>query len=401
VKLPQGETTSEGNMHDAQEHEWKNMRRAEALTEIERWREAIHELHQFMRYQQDHYRAWCLLSQCHYRLGEYEKALELAEKAVTKDPQQEWAYRLQACTYRKQGKSKLALAAAMEAVRVEPDEPFALQILAYSQLDCYKNLEAQQTADKLLELSPDTEMTHEVLGHVALKRQQWATAEQHFRKALELNPNASDSMNNLGWALLKKSNQGWQFTLKEQQRTEAAECFRQAIKLDPTDPIAKANLNSVNSYTTESGENKSKSKGWGWSTIFFGIIAIKAAPLFFSLVYYGVLLLAQAVNPFNQNKLHQAVNIYFIVILGTLFSLKFIKSEKGSDKFETQTTIGYPNLKIALFSFPVVIGLVFLMVDYKTFMQSITPFVIIAYFFFLCGLMFNFYKRLTLKNAGE
>lgn len=250
------------------ENDWNHLARAEALTEIERWREAIHELHKLLSFAPENYRALCLLGQCHYQLGEHEDAVKWASKAIASAPNDEWSHRLKACAYRKLNNKKEALASAEEAVRIAPQEPYALHILACVYIDYNRLKEAETLGEKLREISPETRYGHSSLGHVFMNRRKWSEAETHFRKVLEIDPLSWDAMNNLGWVLLQQSKNGWQFGLRKQKRADAIECFRSAIQLDPTEELSKTNLKAAeaSSYIWVSPHDNINF-GWLWLII--------------------------------------------------------------------------------------------------------------------------------------
>ena len=78
--------------------------RASHLAEISRWQESIKEAGMCLAIEPSHYQALCTISRAYYHLGEMEKALEFAGKAIETDPAQEWAYRLQSAVYSKKNK---------------------------------------------------------------------------------------------------------------------------------------------------------------------------------------------------------------------------------------------------------------------------------------------------------
>ena len=300
--------------------DWNCLARAEALIEIERWREAIHELHKLLQFAPENYRALCLMSQCFYQLGEHNEGLSWSNRAIAVLPNNEWAHRLQACIYRKQGRKKQALNAAKEAVRISPNEPFALHILACSQIDWNLMAEAEKNALHLREIAPESRYGHSALGHIAMNRKQFAEAETHFRRVLEIDPLSWDAMNNLGWVVLKQSQQGLNFSLRKERRAEAIDCFRRAVQINPTEQLSKTNLKAAERSSYVFGElNFSFRNNMHWFWIIVVVInLVRVTPLVFvglSEVFLALSMIWQA--------------LVVLIFAGTIFAVyKTVKGNK-------------------------------------------------------------------------
>ncbi len=230
--------------------------KAEHLTEVERWREAVPLLLKVIAQNPQHFQAYCLLSLCHYSLKDNEKALEFAEKAITVAPEEEWGHRLRSVALSEQGKKKEALKSAEEAVRLAPFEPYVLQVLVNAYLSSNKPRKAEEIALKMRENFPDSEASFFTLGNVYLQRGNNAGAEKCFREALRIDPNSADARNNLGVALLRqkqnedtalfKSSNLSLFPNKEEE--DIHQHFTEAIRLEPNNHTAAANLRSQFDY---------------------------------------------------------------------------------------------------------------------------------------------------------
>lgn len=220
-------------MNAGQTPEHRILQRAEALAEIARWREAISELHRFLRVEPENYRALCRLAQCHYELGEHKAALEHLARAVAAVPDDEWAHRLRSIVYRAQNKNRDALAAAETAVEFAPDEKFALHCLAgaYAALYCYAA--AEKVALELREVAPDYDDAHVMLGFIAHRREELAEAETHFRRALELNAQNAEAFNRLGNVVLQRRAPSNSLREWRAMTAEARALLENAVKLDP------------------------------------------------------------------------------------------------------------------------------------------------------------------------
>lgn len=212
--------------------EHNSIKKAEALIDIERRREAVPLLTKVIAANPQNFHAACLLARCFYELKENDEALKYAEKAIGIEPENEWAHRLRSLALGELGKKKESLKSAREAVRLAPDEPNALQTLANALLRNEKQEEAKTVAEKVLELAPDSESAHLTAGNVFLDLQYYQLAEKHFRHALEINPNSYNARNNLGIVALRRDGKS----------ENAVEHFAQAVKLEPTNNLAIENL---------------------------------------------------------------------------------------------------------------------------------------------------------------
>lgn len=214
------------------DEEYNLIKRAEALIDIERQREAVPILTKVCANNPQNYQAACLLARCFYELNENEEALKYAEKAVQIEPADEWAHRLRSVSLGELGKIKLSLDAAREAVRLAPDEPQALQTFVNAMLRCGKPEEAKSVAEKVLEISPDSESAHLTAGSVYLDLQYYQLAEKHYRAALRINPQSYNAQNNLGIVALRRDGKS----------ENAVEHFASAVRLEPGNTLAIENL---------------------------------------------------------------------------------------------------------------------------------------------------------------
>lgn len=303
----------------------KSLKRAEVLTEIKRWREAIHELHQFLRDSPQHYRALCLTAWCYFELDEQKNALDYTLRAIEANPQNEWAHRLRASIFRRQGKSREAMKAASEAVRLEPSSIFALYTLTLTQIDNRLLNQATSTANKLLEIAPESFDAHSGLGYVALECRNWAIAERHFRRALQINPQSFEAMNKVGWSLLQQTYVEFNLFKRKQKLREAAEHFRAAVQIDPTSEVARTNLIMA-----------SQNHFLGLFNHEYSLVVVVVFFVLFRFFapfkYTDFKALAKLFTPIHDNPYILAVNIYFSVLLFLHFKStlqKYIDTSNG------------------------------------------------------------------------
>lgn len=231
--------------------------KAESLTEIERWQDAIPLLLQFLSLNPQNYHATCLVSLCYFHLDESEFALDYAQKAIAIEPDEEWAHRLRSIILSKLGKNKDSLKSAEEAVRLAPYLSATLQTLVMAYLDSNKPRKARDIANKMVENHPESDESFLSLGLVNLRTNHLYQAEKCFREALRINPTNSLARNNLGVAVLRQENRPTttfnrnysNSLLRNQPQSEAMEHFTEAIKLEPNNQLIIQNLKNQFNYS--------------------------------------------------------------------------------------------------------------------------------------------------------
>ena len=133
----------------------KLLERAEAMTEIDRWEEAIPLFTRYLMQEPDSHRANCFLSACFYHIKNSKEALRFAEKGILFKPDDEWGHRLRSLALTLEKRYKESLVSAKEAVRLAPEEPLAIQRLMNAYLNCKMTKEALKEGEKLQSLQPD------------------------------------------------------------------------------------------------------------------------------------------------------------------------------------------------------------------------------------------------------
>jgi Tetratricopeptide repeat len=241
---------------DGTENSYKLLLKAEHLTEIERWKEAIPLLLQFLAQNPQNYQANCNLSLCYYHLDEFDKALDFAERAIAADPEEEWGHRLRSIVLSKLGKKKESLKSAEEAVRMAPEQAYSLQTLAFSYLELNQTRKAKQIGERMRENFPESDATFFVLGNIHLQSGNPYEAENCFREALRFNPNNSLARNNLGVAILEQERQKPMVNrdnsvslFGDSTQNEIAQHFTEALKLEPNNPYVIENIKLQFSYS--------------------------------------------------------------------------------------------------------------------------------------------------------
>src|SRR5215470_4592746 len=92
--------------------------KVDALTEINRNREAIELLHRALQFTPEDARLLCRLSLAHLNLQENDLAQRYANDAIAADPLDEWGHRLRSIVLLREGRKFESLESAREAVRL-------------------------------------------------------------------------------------------------------------------------------------------------------------------------------------------------------------------------------------------------------------------------------------------
>src|SRR5689334_9308361 len=96
------------------------LRRAKALFDINRHRDAIPVPADSLRLNPQCAETYCYLGRALQRTGDYEQSLSVLDEAIKLAPNNEWPHRLQSIAYKEQGHSEAALDKAQEAHRLDP-----------------------------------------------------------------------------------------------------------------------------------------------------------------------------------------------------------------------------------------------------------------------------------------
>ncbi len=220
---------------------FKQLQRADRLMEVDRWREALHELNQHLANSPDDYYGLCQTALCYYELKEYQLAYDASKKAIEADPDGEWGYRLQSSIFTANGERKRSLDAAKMCIEKEPASPYAIQCLFWAQANYGALDEAEVTLRSLLESMPGTAGAHEAAGFLALERKKFDDAEKYYLEALKLDPESVNALNNLGVVYLGIAESGKGLHYKQ----KSVEMFERAVKVQPTFKLAQQNISAA------------------------------------------------------------------------------------------------------------------------------------------------------------
>jgi tetratricopeptide (TPR) repeat protein len=208
--------------------------RADALTSVGRWSEAIPFLGKALAIDPQHYGALCALSACHRYTGGHDEAQRSAEKAIAVAPELQRAYYQLALAHIERDDLEKALRAAREAYRIDPQSARGVMVMTLVLSSQEKWAGALKFASDHRRLFPGDVAAYVNLGMVYVGLKRWSEAEECSRLALQIDPCSSAAMNNLAVALRH-----------QEQLGEALNLFERAASLDPQDSTARGNLADI------------------------------------------------------------------------------------------------------------------------------------------------------------
>ncbi|HLX32970.1 MAG TPA: tetratricopeptide repeat protein [Gaiellaceae bacterium] len=167
------------------------------------------------------WRNWCNLARALNGLFRHAEALRATERALALEPQAEWAYRQRAVALGGLGRRSEALAAVRESVRISPNESRTWAHLANVAAQLGYESEARQAAERAVALNPTFAGHWVTLSFVCLEVD-WDEAQRACERALQLEPDNRMALNNLGWVLLTRG-----------AAQEARDLFDRAIRIAP------------------------------------------------------------------------------------------------------------------------------------------------------------------------
>lgn len=218
--------------------EGQTLRRAVALAEVGRHRDAAALLAPHLAANPADTTGWCLLAQCRNALGDPAGALDAADQALRGDVTEEHAWRLRALVLVKLHRHQEAVAAAAEAVRLAPGSWATHSMYAHTLSYVPGGLpHAYTAAVHSTTLAPQQPEAHFRVGIVAHESGHRGIAERAYRTALSLDPQHALARNNLGVLKLHGRRPGRAFT--------AAEDFAASLAADPQSATARRNVEAV------------------------------------------------------------------------------------------------------------------------------------------------------------
>jgi len=215
-----------------------DLKRAEALCDVGRFREAAKLIHSAVSRQPQEPEGWCLLARAELGAGNHEQALSAAETGVALEPDAEWPHRLRSSALLAMDRCVEAVEAARTTVRLQPGgwqaHACLARALAWTGRDGNEAIEAGQCAVELAPLEPEA---HLALGQASAAAGRRDLARHAFQRTLALDPQHAVAHNELAGLNLNGR-------LPEGPRAlaEAVTGFATAVRTDPADAVLRYNL---------------------------------------------------------------------------------------------------------------------------------------------------------------
>ncbi len=164
-----------------------------------------------------------LLSACHERLGQKQKAVEEAKRATVISPASAGAWVQLARTEESLGHTNETLRAFLRAAELLPDSAEMLAAVGYRYINLNQIPAAIPPLQRAARLAPNNFLVQSQLGFCLEATGRVDAALVHLRKGAKLAPNYAPVWQHLGIA----------YAMKGQHR-DAIESFERAVKLTPT-----------------------------------------------------------------------------------------------------------------------------------------------------------------------
>ncbi len=165
---------------------------------------------------------WMLLSACHERLGQKEKAREEAKRATVVSPASAGAWVQLARAEKNVGHTNEALRAILRAADLLPDSAYMMATVGYSYINLNQIPAAIPPLRRAAHFAPNDFLIHSQLGFCLEATGQVDAALPHLRKGAKLAPNYAPVWQHLGIA----------YAMKGQHR-DAIKSFERAVKIMP------------------------------------------------------------------------------------------------------------------------------------------------------------------------
>src|SRR5262249_38828399 len=147
---------------------------------------------------------WQLLSACHLRLGEKEKAISEAKHATEVSPASAGAWIQLARTEKAAGHTSETLHAILRAADLLPDSAYLLESVGYGYINLDRISEAIPPLQRAAHFAPNDFLIHAQLGFCLETTGQTNAAMEHLRTAAKLNPNYAPVWEHLGLAYVQQ-----------------------------------------------------------------------------------------------------------------------------------------------------------------------------------------------------
>jgi tetratricopeptide (TPR) repeat protein len=292
---------------------FKLMQRAQMLMDVERWREALHELNLAIAQDPTNYSALCQAANCHLKLREFQQALDRTKSAIENEPEAEWAFRLRSQIFTENGEPTRALEAARLCAGKAPYSFQSIHCLFWAEASYGNYDDAEKTLARLRELGPGSSSSHEAAGYLALNKKKLKEAENHFLEALKINPESVSALNNLGVVYLNLARQG----KGRHYQKKSVEMFERAVRTKPTFTKGQENIKSASSNLIKFGGG-----GFFLVWVIIRVISWSASSVRYATSNGPGVASSSDPSPFfaigTSSYLLTAANIYFLIALAGL-----------------------------------------------------------------------------------
>ncbi len=209
----------------------RSLYKAEHLLKQKRYAEAQKEVHSYLAFDPESTPALIILTRTYLGMDQDEKADEIADQLVKRNPADPEILFLKGVTQTQLGKRKSALKFLNNALAYDPliSEAHGLKAAIYfAEAEFEKAVEA---ADAGLRIDPENEMC---LNHRSMALLRLGRKEEHMeadQQALKRNPMNPNTHASVGYNALKKG-----------EHAKAKEHFREALRIDPNNEYARQGM---------------------------------------------------------------------------------------------------------------------------------------------------------------
>jgi len=168
------------------------------------------------------YKAELGIAAAAFALGDYQKALESAQKVILEKPDEARAHEILGKVFVKAGRLDRAESHFARLARLRPSDSEAIMMLGDVLFNQGRYVEAKARYQSILDSCHDSAELQIRIGLCSRNLGEQEDAERHFRRAIDLNPRFVEARVELGKLL------------GLQRIAEALECFSAAVEIDPT-----------------------------------------------------------------------------------------------------------------------------------------------------------------------
>ena len=162
--------------------------------------------------------AWSNMGRAYGNLGDYKKEIECANKAIQINPKNDSAWHTLGAAYESLGNYNKAIEYTNKAIQINPKNDSAWNNLGYAYDSLGDYNKAIEYYNKAIQLNPKNYASWTNLGWTYNLLVDYNKAIEYLNKAIQINPKNDSAWNNLGYAY---------YSLKNYKN--AVECYNRAI----------------------------------------------------------------------------------------------------------------------------------------------------------------------------